>query len=210
VFVDGKARSFRQMRIAANSPLRLSLNIIDADNGQTLRRLGSEVVFERDTTRLLRQGERLQGFAGRRVVVRPSFAGTTTGRDQLGYTLVHVHTLLGGFENTPSLVLGSNTQQSVASLPTAFLLHPNYPNPFNPTTAIRFDLPDAGNVSLVVFDVLGEQVAELSTGHKEAGYHSATWNAEEHSSGVYFARFTAASSGGRSLYAKVNKLVLMK
>jgi hypothetical protein len=95
-------------------------------------------------------------------------------------------------------------------LPTVFALHQNYPNPFNPTTEIRFDLPDAGNVSLVVYDVLGREVANLATGFREAGYHSATWNASGQASGVYFARFVATDVSGNVRISKVNKLVLMK
>jgi hypothetical protein len=85
-----------------------------------------------------------------------------------------------------------------------------YPNPFNPSTQINFDLPEAGNVLLVIYDVLGREVANLADGYHEAGYHSATWNPEVLSSGVYFARFTVTSAVGEQKYAKINKLVLMK
>ena len=65
-------------------------------------------------------------------------------------------------------------------------------------------------VSLVVYDVLGRNVAELASGHQEAGYHSATWTAVGQASGVYFARFTVSSAQGNVSYTKVDKLVLMK
>jgi hypothetical protein len=65
-------------------------------------------------------------------------------------------------------------------------------------------------VSLVVYDVLGRQIAELANGYREASYHSATWNASGQSSGVYFARFSVTNADGKVAYAKVNKLVLMK
>ena len=95
-------------------------------------------------------------------------------------------------------------------IPAQFFLRQNYPNPFNPTTEIQFDLPDAGNVSLVVYDVLGRKVADLANDYREAGYHSATWNASSQASGVYFARLSVTNAQGKVAYSKVNKLVLMK
>jgi hypothetical protein len=83
-------------------------------------------------------------------------------------------------------------------------------NSFNPTTEIKFDLPEAGNVSLAVYDVLGREVAELASGYHEAGYHSATWNAAGQASGVYFARFVATDASGSVRISKVNKPVIMK
>jgi hypothetical protein len=95
-------------------------------------------------------------------------------------------------------------------LPGRFFLHGNYPNPFNPSTQIKFDLPEAGFVSLAVYDVLGRKVVELVNEYREAGYHTATWNAVNVSSGVYFARFTVANEFGRMQYSKMSKLLLMK
>lgn len=63
---------------------------------------------------------------------------------------------------------------------------------------------------LVVYDVLGREVATLASGYREAGYHSATWNADGQASGVYFARFNVTSVDGKNTYSKINKLVLMK
>ena len=91
-----------------------------------------------------------------------------------------------------------------------YKLEQNYPNPFNPTTEIRFALPNAGHVSLVVYDVLGRKAAELVNSDHEAGYHSATWSASDQASGVYFARFIVTDALGNVKYSKVNKLVLMK
>ena len=62
----------------------------------------------------------------------------------------------------------------------------NYPNPFNPSTTIRFALPLASHVRLVVFDMYGRQVDELLNGHRDAGSHSVTWTAENLTSGTYF------------------------
>ena len=103
-------------------------------------------------------------------------------------------------------------------LPTSFGLSQNHPNPFNPSTQIRFDLPEASNVTLIIYDILGRQVAELAGGEYEAGYHSVTWNASSFASGVYLARFTARQiEGGQATDASgavqlstTRKLVLTK
>lgn len=101
--------------------------------------------------------------------------------------------------------------------PASFALHPAYPNPFNPSTEFRFDLPEPGFVSLVVYDVLGRKVANVAGGYREAGYHSVTWNAVGQASGVYYAWFTisvaevaSATHASRSMYSKFNKLILLR
>jgi hypothetical protein len=75
--------------------------------------------------------------------------------------------------------------------PKKFELSQNYPNPFNPTTTISFSLPQSGNVKLTVYNLLGEQVAELVNGFKEAGIHTINFNAENFNSGLYIYKIEA-------------------
>jgi hypothetical protein len=89
-------------------------------------------------------------------------------------------------------------------------LYPNHPNPFNPSTQFRFELPEPSNVTLVIYDILGRQVAELLKGEFEAGYHSITWNASSFASGIYLARFTAIDASGAVKLSTTQKLVLTK
>ena len=89
-------------------------------------------------------------------------------------------------------------------VPSKFVLLAPYPNPFNPTTTIRFNLPEAGKVSLVIYDVTGREVASLVNGHLSPGEHQAVWNAEGFSSGIYFAR----SDNGKMRMTQ--KLLLIK
>jgi hypothetical protein len=69
--------------------------------------------------------------------------------------------------------------------PAKFKLSQNYPNPFNPVTTISFAIPQSGNIRLAVFNILGEQVAELVNEFLEAGTHTINFNAEELNSGIY-------------------------
>ncbi len=100
--------------------------------------------------------------------------------------------------------------ESQSEKPAVFALHNNYPNPFNPSTTLNYDLPEPANVSLIVYDVLGRKMNELVNGSKGAGYHSAMWNAKDAASGVYFARFTANDASGIARFSKITKLLLMK
>jgi len=73
------------------------------------------------------------------------------------------------------------------------VLEGNYPNPFNPATEIRYDLPEAVHVQLVVYDVLGRQVRVLVDQPMSAGTHAVTWDASGLPSGTYLYRLTAGA-----------------
>jgi tetratricopeptide (TPR) repeat protein len=94
--------------------------------------------------------------------------------------------------------------------PTTYGLASGYPNPFNPTTTIGYEIPTEGYVKLVVYDLLGRQIAELASGLRTAGRYSATWNASSIASGVYLARFTVSDEMGQLKFSRVRKLVLAK
>jgi hypothetical protein len=90
------------------------------------------------------------------------------------------------------------------SLPKEYALHPVYPNPFNATATIRYDLPVSSPVKLTLFDVLGKEVALLVDGISPAGTHTVSFDATDLPSGVYLCRFEAGS------FAAVQKLMLIK
>jgi hypothetical protein len=73
-------------------------------------------------------------------------------------------------------------------IPEGIFLEQNFPNPFNPSTSIRFTLPFAGYIRLTVHDILGKEVAVLDEGEHQAGTSEVTWNATPVSSGTYFYR----------------------
>ena len=72
--------------------------------------------------------------------------------------------------------------------PSALSIRSAFPNPFNPTTTVAFELPAQSEISVLVYDMVGREVATLGAGMYDAGYHALTWNAEAFSSGIYFVR----------------------
>ena len=90
------------------------------------------------------------------------------------------------------------------SVPVEYELAQNMPNPFNPTTTIEFALPTASHVELVVYNILGNEIARLLDSELEAGYHQAVFDATHLSSGIYFYRLTAGN------HTDMKKMVLMK
>ena len=96
-----------------------------------------------------------------------------------------------------------------AGLPTDFNLHQNYPNPFNPSTTLRFDLPAATDIHIVVYDLLGREVVRLVDQRLEAGYHQLVWNGRDRRgrevpTGMYIVLMTTPE------FRKSIKLVLLK
>ena len=77
---------------------------------------------------------------------------------------------------TASGFFKSNEAHAHPLTPHRFELSDPYPNPFNPSTKVNFDLAEPGYVSLIVYDILGREVRELASGYHEPGYHSATWD----------------------------------
>ncbi len=102
------------------------------------------------------------------------------------------------------VVISTAVTEAGDNLPKAFELNQNYPNPFNPSTAISYELSANSYVTLKVYDVLGREVATLVEARQNAGYHEATFDARNLSSGVYFYRLTAGT------FSAVKKLVLVK
>ncbi len=97
------------------------------------------------------------------------------------------------------------------SIPDSYALDPAYPNPFNPTTSIRYDLPAESRVVLRLYNLLGQQVATLVDGIQAAGVKSAEWNAAGQANGLYFVRLDAGSIAdpARS-FSAIGKIILIK
>lgn len=93
--------------------------------------------------------------------------------------------------------------------PKVYKLYSNFPNPFNPSTRIAFELPKASHVTLIIYDVLGREVTEMTDRNYPAGYHEITWDGlngegEQVSSGVYFYRIATPN------WTAAKKMLLLK
>ena len=120
---------------------------------------------------------------------------------------------IGWFVDDIHLVLNQVMPEVVIDdeiiMPNILTLNPAYPNPFNPTTVISYNLPQAGFVNLKVYDLMGREIRNLTSGFENAGMNSAMWDAKDNqgnivSSGVYIYRLEAAGQ------AQSNKLILLK
>ncbi len=89
-------------------------------------------------------------------------------------------------------------------MPSKIALEQNFPNPFNPSTTINYQLPEKGYVTLKIYDILGNLIKTLVDQEMDAGYHSVRWNAGGLASGVYFYRLSAGT------FVSTKKLLLLK
>jgi hypothetical protein len=98
----------------------------------------------------------------------------------------------------------TNVRLKEGDLTNVYSLQPNYPNPFNSSTILSYQLPTRNYVTLKVFDVLGREIAPLVNGEQTAGYKSVTWDASNVPSGVYFYRLQAGK------FTDIKKMLLLK
>ncbi len=128
----------------------------------------------------------------------------------VGHMYVNFHTsLFPGGETRGQLQFGSDVVASVGpvnrALPGQFSLDQNYPNPFNPATVIGFQISKSSQVSLIIYNILGERVATLVEGAKAPGAYQVKFDASRFSSGVYFYRLTADGA-----LLETRKMMLLK
>ena len=102
----------------------------------------------------------------------------------------------------PSIPVGISNNNN--QIPEVYTLSQNYPNPFNPTTTIKFGLPKAANVKLVIYDIVGREVNVLVNEFKPVGNYTVNFDGSSLASGVYFYKITAGS------FTDVKKMVLIK
>ena len=118
------------------------------------------------------------------------------------------HIITGRFGNDIWLIRlaaeAVGVEEEIGFLPEKYSLSQNYPNPFNPVTTIKYSLPQSGDVTLLIYNLIGEEVARLVNGHQSAGEYNAEWNASKVSSGIYFYRLKAGD------FVRTRKMVLLK
>lgn len=91
---------------------------------------------------------------------------------------------------------------------TSFKLEQNFPNPFNPTTNIEFSLTEKSDVSLIVYNSLGEKISELVNGNMESGHHNVIFDAAELPSGLYI--YQMVTKGNNKSFVQSRKMILIK
>jgi hypothetical protein len=98
----------------------------------------------------------------------------------------------------------NSVKKNHLSFPDEFSLYPNYPNPFNPKTNISFNLEHDAEIVLEIYDLKGRVIETIIDGNFNSGHHSITWNADQFSSGVYFAIMSYKD------FSQIQKMILLK
>ncbi len=107
-------------------------------------------------------------------------------------------------EERPPSPPGEAVLEASPAVPTTYTLDQNYPNPFNPSTTIRYGLPEGAEVTIEIFNIIGERVARFDEGFRDPGRHYLVWDARGLPGGVYFYRLKAAS------FVVSKKMILLK
>ena len=140
-------------------------------------------------------------------------------------TTTGVGTLIGstGLTGLNAVILRTDSLQTgvqpglTAEVPSTYLLEQNFPNPFNPTTQIRFGLPQRSDVTLTIYTVTGQTVTTLVRGTQSAGYHEVQWDGRTSqgkavASGMYLYRLEATPADGHAgnAFTENKKMILLK
>jgi len=99
---------------------------------------------------------------------------------------------------------GTDIGNENQDVPREYGIFQNYPNPFNAITSFEYGLPEDSHVTIIIYDLLGHQVATLISQHQSAGHHQVSWDAGANSSGIYFYRIQAGD------FVNTKKMVLLK
>ncbi len=148
-----------------------------------------------------------------RIFLLPDSLEVGTGNYTTQFTTVPYTVSRSGINTLGTFVVGmfqppTSVNFDQQSVPTSFTLRSNYPNPFNPSTIIPFEVPSATKVTLKVYDLLGREVAALVDGVVEPGYHTVTFDAQDLHSGIYIVVLRGSTNSNDITVTK--KIVLMK
>lgn len=121
--------------------------------------------------------------------------------DSVCFEGIHLSKIGGGRGNI--YVTGIEVEK-LDGIPTGYQLNQNYPNPFNPTTKIKYSIPSSGDVSLTIYDILGNKVSNIVSGYQNRGTYEVSFNAENLASGIYFYRLKTKG------FTSTKKMILSK
>ena len=148
------------------------------------------------------------GNGGRNILSKGFMINGTVGQPCVGVVSNDSYQIMSGIGHNIYGVLWTTHVledfEQISTLPSAYTLEQNYPNPFNPTTTIRFAVPRHSQVSLILYNILGQTIATLVDKQLPAGEYQVTLNGDRLSSGVYFYRIVAGD------FVQARKLVLLK
>ena len=94
--------------------------------------------------------------------------------------------------------------ESTSNVPKNYMLLSPYPNPFNPTTTVSYEIPVNTLINIDIYNILGQEVVTLFDGMQQPGRHTITWNATDVPSGIYFCRMSTPN------FQSIQKMVLIK
>jgi hypothetical protein len=109
-----------------------------------------------------------------------------------------------------SITPPSDIEEVSLGIPDEYNLFQNYPNPFNPSTTIRYSLPLQSQVTVKIYNSIGESISELVNLTQSAGSYQANWNAGNVASGIYFYSIEAIPTDGSAVFRSVKKMILLK
>jgi hypothetical protein len=198
----------RQVQVRSGNPIRIDWE--PASGGprvNSFRIYRAEGRYDGEYTLVREEGSSATGFRDSLTVPLTAYYYYVTAvGDSLSSNRYYTQTYTPVYRTTVGVEDGPD------GLPTVFSLEKNYPNPFNPSTTIRYGLPRTSEVSLEVYNTLGQRVCTLVQEKKEAGYHEVKFDATRLSSGVYFCRLTARPFGERQAanFVATDRLILLK
>ena len=132
------------------------------------------------------------------------FLNSTIGESFIGKTSGTANQHNVGFWDVYKQNAITKVEKEDETIPTSFKLEQNFPNPFNPSTIIKFGVPERSSVVIKIFDILGGEVMTLINEEMEAGWYSREFNAPNYSSGIYIYRMQAGT------YVNTRKMILIK
>ena len=140
----------------------------------------------------------------------PSITRNPDGDVSVGNPFVQMTTIIDSVYWTPGLTIDGNdmlvvgVDDELSQLPSKYELHNNFPNPFNPSTIIKYSIVQSGNVSLKIFNILGQEVATLVNKVQAPGVHQVNFDATNLSAGMYIYQIHAGS------FVSSKKMLLLK
>ncbi len=145
--------------------------------------------------------------------------------DSYGYKARAVNTdgLMSDFSNSDYIQVDESPpwgkpvgpDNTEMAIPETYSLGPNFPNPFNPTTTIRYELPEDSFTELRIYELMGREIRTLVNGNETAGYKNVLWDGKDSfgtpvSSGVYIYRISTKSTEGGGQFSQVRKMILLR